>query len=141
MYSSGPGFTHVITGDADGVPLRHIIMAVLEQVHDQPHGGPRRVGIGAPGSVFLENVVLHGTTDLFHGHTLLAGRNYIEAEQHGGSGVDGHGGADFVHGNLVKQGLHVLQAADRHADLAHFAIGQQMIRVVPNLGWQVECYR
>ena len=107
LHRRSPGLTHVVAGDTDGVPLGHIFVAVLEHVHHQPHGWPGRVGIGAPGYVFLKNIVLHSAADLFLGNALLPGRHYIEAQQQRSGGVDGHGGADLIQGYAVEQGLHV----------------------------------
>ena len=71
----------MVAGDADGVPLGHVLGAVLEHIDDQPHGRPGRVGVGAPGDVFLEDVVLHGAADLLFGDALVSGRHYVETQQ------------------------------------------------------------
>ena len=47
-------------------------------------------------------------------------------------------GAHLFDRDLVEQGAHVAQMADRHADLAHFTPGQNVVGVVAGLGRQIE---
>ena len=103
--------------------------------------GLRREDVGAAGHVLLEQVVLDRAVQLRRGDALLAGRRDVHGQDRSGRGVDGHGGGDLVQRDLVEERLHVLQAADGHADLAHLALGQGMVAVVADLRGQVEGHR
>ena len=138
LDGGGPRLPHVVAADADGVPQGHVLGAVLEHVHHQAHGGPGWVGVGAPGDVLLQDVVLDGAADLVRGDALTPGHRYVQAQQDGGGGVDGHGGADFVQGYPLQEDLHIPQAADGDPHLAHLAAGQGVVGVVPDLGGQIE---
>ena len=63
---------------------------------------------------------------------------HVQREQDGRGGVDGHGGGDALEGDAVEKRLHVLQAVDGDAHPAHFAPGKGVVRVVADLGGQVE---
>ena len=80
----------VVAGDRDGVPLRDVLVAVGEDVGDDPHRLPRRVDVGAAGDVLLEDVVLDGAAELVGRHALLLGHQLVEQQQDGGRGVDRH---------------------------------------------------
>ena len=69
---------------------------------------------------------------------LLLGDQLVEAEQHGGRGVDRHGRRHRVEGDAREQGAHVVEGVDGHADLADLARRDGLVGVVPHLGGQVE---
>ena len=50
---------HVIAGDRDRVPIRKMIAGVGEHIGDDAHGLLRRIDVGAPRNVFLQNIVLY----------------------------------------------------------------------------------
>ena len=112
--------------------------AVGEGVDDQAHGGPRRVDVGPPGDVLLQDVVLDGAADLLPRHALLLGHQLVEQQQDGAGRVDRHGGRDLVHREVGHEEAHVGQRVDGHADLAHLALGAGVVRVVAHLGREVE---
>ena len=53
LDSRRAGLAYVITGNADGVPMRHLCLAEAEQVGDQAHGGFWREDIRAAGDIFF----------------------------------------------------------------------------------------
>ena len=72
------------------------------------------------------------------GDALPLGRRDVEAEQHRGRAVDRHRGGDLVERDPVEQRLHVGQAGDGDAALAHLALGAGMVGVVAHQGGKVE---
>ncbi len=88
--------------------------------------------------VLLEDVVLDRPLEPVDRHALLLRRRDVEAEQHRGGAVDGHGGGDLVERDPVEQGLHVGEAGDGHAALPHLALGAGMVGVVAHQGREVE---
>ncbi len=132
---------HVVAGDRDRVPPRHLVRAELDQVGDQLHRGLGRVDVGAARGVLLEQVVLHRAADLAPGHALLLGHDQVEGEQDRRRGVDGHRGRDAVERDAVEQAAHVGDRRDRHADAPDLAARQRVVGVVADLGRQVEGHR
>ncbi len=74
-------------------------------------------------------------------YALALGHQLVEQQQHRGRRVDRHRGGDFVERDAVEQRGHILQAVDRHADLADLALGARVVRVEPELRRQVEGHR
>ena len=72
------------------------------------------------------------------GDALLLGHQFVEEQQDGTGGVDGHGGGDLVHRQVGHEESHVGQRVDGHAHLAHLALGPRVVRVVAHLGGEVE---
>ena len=118
--------------------LGQVGRAVGERVDDEAHGGPRRVDVGPPGDVLLQDVVLDGAADLLARHALLLGHQLVEEQQDGAGGVDRHGRRDLVHREVGHEETHVGQRVDGDADLAHLALGPGVVGVVAHLGRQVE---
>ena len=58
-----PGLAHVVAGDRDGVPLRELAGAELEDVGHEPHRRAWREDVRASGDVLLEDVVLGRPAD------------------------------------------------------------------------------
>ena len=75
------GFTDVIAGDRDRVPLRHVLRAVLEDVGDDPHARPWRIDVRAAGDVLLQQIVLDRAADLAGGNALLLGDQLVHQQQ------------------------------------------------------------
>jgi hypothetical protein len=84
------------------------------------------------------NVVLHRAGELLGVGALFLGQRRVEREQPGGRGIDRHRGIHLGQRNALEQGAHVAEMRDRHADLADFAAGEAMVRVVAGLGRQIE---
>ena len=112
--------------------------AELEDVGHQAHGGPRAVDVRAARDVLLEDVVLHGPTELVTRDAAAVGDGHVHRQQDGRGGVDGHRGGHAAERQAVEQDLHVVDGADRHADSADLAGGELGIGVVAHLGGQVE---
>ena len=72
---------------------------------------------------------------------LALGRRDVHRQQHRRRGVDGHAGAYFVQRDSLEEPLHFLQAEHRNAHAPHFAARQLVVRVVADLGGQVERHR
>ena len=129
------GLTDVVAGDRDGVPGGELPGAVGEGVGDDPHRRTRRIDIGPPGDVLLEDVVLDRAAQALRGDTGLLGHDLIEQQEDGRRGVDGHRRGDTVEREVGQQRPHVLDRVDGHA---HLALGPRMIGVVAHLRGQVE---
>ena len=126
----GTGFLHVVTRNADRVELRHVLGRVLDDVTNDAHAWCRWVDVGVAHHELFQNVVLNGATELVLTHALLFGGNHITC-QHGQDGaVHGHGDADCVERNLVKQNLHVFDRVNRDTGLTHVARHTRMVRVI-----------
>ena len=129
----------MVAADADGIPSRDVLGAVLEDVRNQTHGVAWRVDVRAAGDVFLEDVVLQGAVQLTRRYALLLGGRDVERKEDGSGGVDRHGDADLVEGDAVEENLHVRKARDGDACAPDFTGGERMIGVVSGLGRKVEC--
>jgi len=138
LHRRAAGFADVVAADADGVPLRHVRCAVLEDVGDDSHAGLRRVDVRAAGDVLLEQVVLDGAADRSGRHALLFGHQLVHQQQDRAGGVDGHAGAHLVERQVGQQLAHVGHARDGHADFADLALGTRVVAVVAHLRGQVE---
>ncbi len=112
--------------------------AVGEGVGDEPHRRARRVHVGPPGHVLLQDVVLDGAAQGVGGHALLLGHELVEQQEDGRGGVDGHRGRDLVQGQVGEQQAHVGEGVNGHPHLAHLALGARVVRVEPHLGGEVE---
>ena len=141
LHRFRPGFLQVVGADIDRVPFRHFADREGDHVGGQFEARTRREDMGAAGQVFLDDIVLGGAAESAPRHPGFFSRRDIKRQQPGCRGIDGHRGIHLVQGNIPKQGLHVTQMADWHADLADFAQGQGMVRIVAGLGRQVESHR
>lgn len=133
-----PGLLQVVAADVHRVPLGRLLVAPGDHVADQAQGRPRRIDVGAAGEILLDEIVLGGALQGRPVGALFVGQGDIERQQPRRRGVDGHRGVHAVERNAVEQGAHVADMADRHADLADLAAGQDMVGVVAGLGRQVE---
>ena len=131
----------VVAGDRDGVPLRHALVAVLEQVGRQAHRGPGRVDVVAASDVLLEHVVLRGAAELLAGHALLLADELVQQQQACRGGVDGHRGGHLIQGDAVEGAAHVVDRVDRHAGAADLAETARVVGVQTQLCRQVEGHR
>ncbi len=138
LHRRTAGLADVVAGDRDGVPARHRLPAVREDVRDQPHRRPRREDVGAARDVLLEDVVLGGARQRRRAHALAAGDGDVQGEEDRRGGVDRHRRGHAVERDALEQVLHVLQRGDGHADLAHLAARDRRVRIVTHLCGQVE---
>ena len=128
----------VIAADGDRVPLRQLVFAEREDVGHDPQRRARRVDVGAPRQVFLQDVVLNRAAQRGERHAVLPGNRGVEREQDDGRRVDGHRRRDAIERDAVEQLRHVLDRVDGHAHSSDLATGQHVVRVVPHLRRQVE---
>ena len=73
-----PGLANVVARDRDCVPVRQLLRAVGEHVRHEAHRGPRRVDVGAPRDVLLQDVVLNRAAQLVARDALLLGDELVE---------------------------------------------------------------
>ena len=128
----------VVAGDRDRVPARDPLLAVGEQVGRQPHRRARREDVVPARHVLLEDVVLHGAAERRAGHALILGHELVQQEQQRRRGVDRHRRRHPVERDPVEQQLHVGDRVDRDPRAADLALGHRVVRVVAELGRQVE---
>jgi hypothetical protein len=79
-----PGFPDVVAADRDRVVARRMPGAPGEHVHDQAERRLRRVDPGMLRLVLLQDVVLHGASQLRRTHSLPLGGDHVEAEEDDG---------------------------------------------------------
>ena len=132
------GLPHVVARDRDRVPVGQVLRAVGEKVGDQTHRRLGRKDVRSPGRVLLEDVVLDCARDLLRRASLLLGHQLIKKQEHGGGRVDRHRRGNLLERDVLEQDLHVLERVDRHTHLADLAVGHGIVRVVADLGGQVE---
>ena len=138
LHGGGAGFADVVAADGDGVPARRVLDAELKGVNHQPHRRRGRVDVFLLRDVFLQDVVLDGAAQALQLDALFLRHRQVHGPDGRGGGVDGHGGGDVAQRDAVEHGLHVAQGADRHAALAHLALGEGVVAVVAHQGGQVE---
>ena len=100
-------FLNVVTGNGNGVELRHVVGGVFENVADDTHGHIRRIDVGVTNHEFLQNIVLNGT-----GHDLLIYALFFtgydeEGQDRKYGAVHGHGYGHLVQGNTGEQDVHI----------------------------------
>ena len=118
-----------------GFHLGTLRVAEREHVDDQPAARSGREDVGPPGQVLLDDVVLRGAPQRGAVHAVIRGVGDVEAEQPCRGGVDRHRRVHLALRDAVEQRAHVTEMCDGHADLAHLAPGQGMVRVVARSGW------
>jgi hypothetical protein len=135
LHGSGACFADVITRDRDRIPIWNFLRAKRKYIGDESHGWRRRENVRAARHVLFENVVLDGAAQLVHIRALTLRHRNVHRQQNARRRVDGHRSRNFVQRNLVEQLLHIADGRNRNAHLAHFALRDRIIRIVPNLGW------
>ena len=131
-------FTNVITGNRNGVPIRHFFAAIREGIHNESHGRPWRIDVGAASDVLLQNVVLDGAAQLVAADSLLFRDQLVEQQQGARGGVDGHRRRHVIQRQSAQQEAHVVEGANGHAHFPHFAFGTRVVSVVTHLRGQVK---
>ena len=132
------GFLHVVTGDGDGVELRHVLRGIFEDIGDDLHG---RVDIGVTHHELLEDIVLDGTCHLLEFGTLLESGVDIEREDRQHGAVHGHGDGHLVQRYTGEEDLHVLEGADGHTCFADVTDDTHVIGVIATVGREVKSDR
>ena len=138
LFRGGTGLADVVTADGDGVPFRKLFGRPCEEVGDDPHGGTRRIDVGSAGDVLFQDVVLDRAVQIPDVRTLLARDEHIKRKQHGGGGVDGHGGGNLLQTNPLEEPAHVGQGGDGDADATHLTGGHGVVGIEADLGGEVE---
>ena len=87
----GTGFLHVVTGNGDGVELRHLLRGILEDIADDLHRWCGRIDVGVPHHELLEDIVLDGPRELIEGAALFKPGLDVECEHGKNRAVHGHG--------------------------------------------------
>ena len=64
------GLPDVVAADADRIPPGHMLCAEFKNIADEPQRRSRWVDMSAASDIFLENVVLNGSTKLVWSYTL-----------------------------------------------------------------------
>ena len=132
------GLAHVIPADRDRVPAGDPIVAIGEQVGDQPHRGLRRIDVRAACRVLLQEVVLDGPGEVRGDDALFLGNEFVEEQQDRRGGIDRHRRRHLVEGDPGEEPLHVLDRIDRDPGPADLTVRARMIRVQTHLGRQIE---
>ena len=128
----------MVTGNGNGVELRHVVGGVLENVADDTHGHIRRIDVGVTYHEFLQNIVLNGT-----GHDLLVYALFFtgydeEGQDRKNGAVHGHGYGHLVQRDAGEQDVHVQHGANGYACFTNVAYYTGVIRVVAAMRRQVE---
>ena len=132
-------FTDVVAGDRNRVPFRNVLRAVFKNVGDQTHRRFRREDVGAASRVFFQDVVLDRAAQLVRGYALFFRNGNVHRQENGRRSVDRHRCRNFTQVDLVEQDFHVGERIDRNAYFTNFAGTHRIVRVVTDLGRQVEC--
>ena len=109
LLGGGSGLADVVAGDADGMELRDLLRAELDQVADQPEVRPGREDPFLLGDVLLQDVGLERPVQVAPRHPLPLRRRQEEGEEDGGGATDRHGRGDLIQGDPLEQGLEVGQ--------------------------------
>ena len=138
LHCSRSGLADVVAGDRDRVPGRDPLRAVREQIGRQPHRRARREDVVPARDVLLEDVVLHGAAKRGARHTVLLRHQLVQQQQQRRRCVDRHRRRYIAERDPGEQQLHVGERVDRHAGAADLAERPRIVRVVAELGRQVE---
>ena len=120
------------------VPVRNLVDGVRNDFTGEAHRGIGREYEGPARQIFFDDVVLGRAAKVALVSALAFGSRDVQREQPGRRRVDRHRRVHLVERNLVEEGLHVFDVADRDADLADFTAGEGMIRVVSGLRREIE---
>ena len=137
----GTGFLDVVTGDRDGVELRHLGAGVGEDVGDDPHGGLGRIDVGVADHELFEDVVLDGPGEFLRRHALLFGGHHVQRQDRQHSPVHRHRHRHSAQVDAVEELAHVQDGVDRHPGHADVALHPRVVGVVAAVGGQVEGHR
>ena len=128
----------MVAADADGVEAGHVVGGVRENVADDPHGRRWRVDERVAHHELLEDVVLDGARQLVLRHALLLCCHDVEGQNRQHCPVHRHADAHLVERDALEETLHVLNAVDGHARLAHVTLHAFVVAVVAAVGGQVK---
>src|SRR5580692_2123656 len=129
LQRSRSGFANVISADRDCVKAWRELRSEFECVDYQTHRRRWRIDVFLLRYVFLENVVLHGSGNLFPVRALLFCHDQIHGPQHRSGRVDSHRNRGALETDPAEKNLHILERINGHAALADLALARWMIGV------------
>src|SRR5438094_8093330 len=112
----------MIATDTDGVPMRHFPSRIFYEIDSEPQRKLRRIDVGIPGNVLLQNIVLRSSPQLPLRDPLLQSSRSIQAEQNRSARVARHAGADLAEIDSIEQPSHIVDTAAIYCDLAPYHI-------------------
>ena len=136
-----PRLLQVIGTHVHRVPFRQVLLRISGHIGDHAKRGLRRRDIGPAREVFLDDVVLHGALQGRDIRPLFLGHRDIKRQKPRGCGVNGHRGVHLLKRDILEQGAHVAQVADRDADLANLALREFVVRIIARLCGQIKGHR
>jgi len=134
----GACFTNVISRYADRIPIWDFSLAIAHGICYQPHAGRGWENISSTRDILFQNIILDGTTQFSGSHALLFRDGDVRGKQNRGRRVDGHAGGNPIQWDVFKQSLHIFNGRNGNPYLPYFTQGNRVVRVVSNLGRQVE---
>src|SRR5438552_1773488 len=117
----------MIATDTDGMPMRHFPSRIFYEVDRQSQRKLRRIDVGIPGNVLLQNIILRSSTQLPLRDPLLQSSRSIQAEQNRSGRVDCHASADLAELDSIAQPSHIVDTADSDSDLDLFRLHSWII--------------
>ena len=137
----GTCFTDVVTGDGNCVPFWNVLRTIFEDISDQTHGWFWWENVSTTSCVFFQNIILNCTFQFCGRYALFFSYCDIHCQQNGCWSVDCHGSGYFAKVDAVEQDFHICQGVNRYTYFTNFAFSHNIIRVITDLSWQVECTR
>jgi hypothetical protein len=122
------------------IRMRQALFLQAELVHlgDDPQAGVRREDVRPARQVLLDQVVLGCPGERLEVDAPLAGQRDVEGQQPHRRAVDRHRGVHLFDRDLLEEDVEVVEAVDRHADLADLGARDRVVGVVAALRRQVE---
>ena len=121
LFGGGPSLLHVVSRNADGIELGHVLRGVSEDVADDAHARRRRINKGVAHHELLQNVILNGARKLLRRNPLFLGGCDVKGHDGQDGPIHGHGHRHFVEGDFLEQPLHVFYAVDGHTGFSYIA--------------------
>src|SRR5437667_10824596 len=112
----------MVATDANHVPVWQLLRAVTEDIGNNTHRMPWWIDIGTTCRILFQDIILDGAGALLYRYAPLFRHRNIECEQDTGGGINRHRRADAIKRQVIEQYLHIFQARDRNANLAHFPL-------------------
>ena len=138
LGGGGTGFADVVAADGNGVPLRRVLRAELDQVDDQPHGRLGREHDFVLRVKFFEDVVLNRAAEIAPVDAADAGGGEVERHDDDRRRVDRHRDGNLAQVDLVEEREHVVDRVDGDAESADFAGRAWVVAVEAHQRRQIE---
>src|SRR5947208_15094183 len=101
------------------MPMRHLPSRIFYEIDRQSQRKLRRIDVGIPGNVPLQNIILGSSTQLPLRHPLLQSSRSIQAEQNRRGRIDCHASADLSEIDSIEQRSDIVVTDSSSSDLAH----------------------